>query len=46
MYMFNFHCLFSMLVVSVVRPCVRVRRGRDRMVVGLTTTYAISAYHH
>ena len=22
------------------------RRGRDRMVVGLTTTYAISAYHH
>ena len=23
-----------------------VRRGRDRMVVGFTTTYAISAYHH
>jgi len=22
-----------------------VRHGRDRMVVGLTTTYAISAYH-
>ena len=22
------------------------RRGRDRMVVGFTTTYAISAYHH
>ena len=22
------------------------RRGRDRMVVGLTITYAISAYHH
>jgi len=21
-------------------------RGRDRMVVGLSTTYAISAYHH
>ena len=21
-------------------------RGRDRMVVGLTTTYAINAYHH
>jgi len=21
-------------------------RGRDRMVVGLITTYAISAYHH
>ena len=24
----------------------RDRRGRDRMVVGLTTTYAISAFHH
>ena len=22
------------------------RRGRERMVVGFTTTYAISAYHH
>ena len=22
------------------------RRGRDRMVVGFTTTYEISAYHH
>jgi hypothetical protein len=22
------------------------RRSRDRMVVGFTTTYAISAYHH
>jgi len=25
---------------------VRDRRGRDRMLVGLTTTYAISDYHH
>jgi len=25
---------------------LRSRRGRDRMVVGFTTTYAISAYHH
>jgi hypothetical protein len=24
----------------------RDRRGRDRMVVGFTTTHAISAYHH
>jgi hypothetical protein len=24
----------------------RGRRGRDRMVVGFTITYAISAYHH
>jgi hypothetical protein len=23
-----------------------VRRSRDRMVAGFTTTYAISAYHH
>jgi len=22
------------------------RRGRERMIVGFTTTYAISAYHH
>ena len=22
------------------------RRSRDRIVIGLTTTYAISAYHH
>jgi uncharacterized protein YjeT (DUF2065 family) len=22
------------------------RRGRDRMVIGVTTTYAIGAYHH
>jgi hypothetical protein len=25
---------------------LRCRRGRDRMVVGFKTTYAISAYHH
>ena len=25
---------------------IRERRGRDRIVVGFTTTYAISAYHH
>jgi len=24
----------------------RARRGRDRMVVGFTTSYAIGAYHH
>jgi hypothetical protein len=24
----------------------RDRRGRDRMVVGVTTAYAISVYHH
>ena len=25
---------------------LRDRHGRDRMVIGLMTTYAISAYHH
>jgi hypothetical protein len=25
---------------------LRGRRGRDRIVVGFTSTYAISAYHH
>jgi len=25
---------------------ISCHRGRDRMVVGLTSTYAISAYHH
>ena len=25
---------------------LRGRRGRDRMVFGFTTTYAISAYYH
>jgi hypothetical protein len=25
---------------------LRGRRGRDRMVVGVTNTYAVSAYHH
>ena len=28
------------------REIIRGRRGRDRMVVGFTTTYAIGAYHH
>jgi hypothetical protein len=30
----------------MLRLKTRGRRGRDRMVVGFTTTYAISAYHH
>ena len=32
-------------LVFVTYDC-RGHRGRDRMVVGFTTTYAISAYHH
>jgi hypothetical protein len=30
----------------VVFNMILGRRGRDCMVVGFTTTYAISAYHH
>lgn len=26
--------------------CFRDRRGRDRMLIGFTPTYAIRAYHH
>ena len=37
-------------IVSLMYQCttdqVRGHRGRDRMVFGFTTTYAISAYHH
>ena len=37
-FVYEFHLLF---------PCLlRGRRGRDRMVVGFTTTRPISAYHH
>jgi hypothetical protein len=32
--------------LAVITYMYRGRRGRDRMVVGFTTTYAISAYHH
>jgi hypothetical protein len=31
---------------SVLYICTSFRRGRDHVVVGFTTTYAISAYHH
>ena len=35
-------CYFMHLYYSPIRG----RRGRHRMVVGFTTTYAIKAYHH
>jgi len=39
--------MFSLkYIVSLCRNVLRGRRGRDRMVVGFTTTYALSAYHH
>ena len=55
---YNVHYILlnSVLVLSEQVNCidrihfllytVRGRRGRDCMVVGFTTTYAISAYHH
>ena len=33
-------------VFSIILYCSGGRRGRDRMVVGFTTTCAISAYHY
>ena len=38
----NFGC--CQLYINLINS--RGRRGRDRMVVGFTTTCAISAYHH
>jgi len=35
-----------MLFLVTIHKAIRVRRGRDRIIVGITTTYAISAYHH
>ena len=32
--------------VKTFRMCLWDRRGRDRIVIGFITTYAISAYHH
>jgi len=39
----NGHCKYTTEIINVVRGR---RRGRDRMVVGFTTSYAISAYDH
>jgi hypothetical protein len=35
-----------MLVMWHILFQIKGYRGHDRMVVGFTTTYAISAYHH
>ena len=34
--------LFGMTMLNIPRGC----RGRDSMVFGFTTTYAITVYHH
>jgi hypothetical protein len=36
----------NLLLLYIIDNQERRRHGRDRMVVGFTTTYAISAYHH
>ena len=47
-YMHVTHCLYIYIYISrwIISRFKRSRRGRYRMVVGLTITYAISAYHH
>jgi len=43
----NFAKSFLYLMFYKASPCkIWGRHGRDRMVIGFTTTYAISAYHH
>ena len=46
-YLMEWHICFSLLANLAQRTCNihGIRRGRDRMVVGFTTTCAISAYH-
>ena len=38
--------VWSIIRLTSINVQKRVHRGRDRMVVGFTTTYTISAYHH
>ena len=53
-YSFGIFKLFLIIIegfVFILKVCpnlksVSVRRSRDHMVVGFTTTYAISSYHH
>ena len=45
-FMFTKYVVISFASV-MQSPCdIEGRRGRDRLVVGFTSTYAISAYHH
>ena len=37
---------YSLMFIYYIRLDTEGRRGSDRMKVGFTTTYAISAYHH
>jgi len=38
--------LFQPIFIARLHNTARGRLGRDRIVVGFTSTYAISAYHH
>ena len=38
--------LSNILFLVTIHQAIRVHRGRDRMIVGITTTYAINACHH
>ena len=42
----NFILYIKRYAILLLLLCHWGRRGRDRMVVRLTPTYAISAYHH
>jgi hypothetical protein len=41
-----FTCLSSMASINYFSIIIRDGRGHDRMVIGFTTAYAISHYHH
>jgi hypothetical protein len=49
-YMYYIHaliCLTEILeCITFINYVISGSRGRDRLVVGFTTTFAISAYHH
>jgi len=40
------HCVKKIIICQEDTFLVRGRRGIDRLIVGFTTTYVISAYHH
>ena len=46
LYIFLVLSTFPVLFLSTIYNSFWGRRGRDRMVVGFITTYAINAYHH
>ena len=49
LFIFNDKKIFiisSIFPLFIVFELISIRRGRDRMVVGFTTTCAISAYHN